>query len=107
MKRLPIAIILITTLTLALLPALIGAPQDPRADWVASTLKNMTLDEKIGQMIMPQTEGAFANFNSDYIQRQKARITSMHVGGFIVSRGTPTDTAAFINELQRTAKIPL
>lgn len=67
----------------------------------------MTLDQKIGQMLFDTGEAAFININSDYFQRMKWRIENLHLGGYILYRGTPHDTAALINELQRSAKIPL
>lgn len=85
-----------------------AAPPNPSAEaWVQSTLKSMSLEEKVGQMIMVQAEGAFTNFNSDYFERLRTRVSSMHVGGLIVYRGVPYDTAALINELQRVSKVPL
>ncbi len=67
----------------------------------------MTLDEKVGQMFMVQAEGGFINVNTDYFGRLKARAETMHVGGFIVYRGAPYETAALTNELQRASKLPL
>jgi len=95
-------------LTIPLLCLFLAAAQKPSADdWVASTLKSMSLQEKIGQMIMVQAEGQFTNFGSDYFDVLRRRVTGMHVGGFIVYRGMPYDTAALINELQRVSKLPL
>jgi beta-N-acetylhexosaminidase len=104
--------ILVVALTLLLLtPAAVPQPKAAKATpaeaWVASTLKSMTLDEKIGQMVMPQMEGAFSNFGSEHFRIQLARVKSLNVGGLIVFRGTPVDTAAMLNELQRNSKIPL
>ncbi len=75
--------------------------------WVAATLKNMTIDEKIGQMLFDRVEGAFQNFESEGFQHYVDKVKKLHMGGFIVYRGTPHDTAALINELQRNAKVPL
>jgi beta-N-acetylhexosaminidase len=76
--------------------------------WVDKTLKSMTLDEKIGQMLFPGLP--FANFRSiDSTDFQNARknVEQFHVGGYHTFGGDPASIALFLNELQRLAKVPL
>ena len=68
----------------------------------------MTLDEKIGQMIMPGWDvGAFRNVDSDEFAKARRNIVDFHVGGLHVYGGDPTPVALAINEMQRLAKVPL
>ncbi|HYS53312.1 MAG TPA: glycoside hydrolase family 3 N-terminal domain-containing protein [Thermoanaerobaculia bacterium] len=81
-----------------------GAP--PR--WVEKTLRSMSLDEKIGQMIMPGYEvGSFRNVDSDEFVKVRRNIVEFHVGGVHVYGGDPTPVALAINEMQKLAKVPL
>ena len=72
--------------------------------WVDSIMKNLTLDEKIGQLFMIQ-----AYSNKD--KKHEAYITSMiekyHVGNLIFMQGTPEKQARLTNKYQDSAKIPL
>ncbi|HEY8132371.1 MAG TPA: glycoside hydrolase family 3 N-terminal domain-containing protein [Thermoanaerobaculia bacterium] len=98
MKRL-LAILLITTPLFA---------ADARTRWVEKTLRSMTLDEKIGQMIMPGYEiGSFRNVDSDEFAKVRRYIVEFHVGGVHVYGGDPTPVALAINEMQKLAKVPL
>jgi len=56
---------------------------------VETTLASLSLDEKIGQMLMPGTP------------------VNVPVGGYHVFGGDPTSVALMINEMQRAAKVPL
>jgi len=68
----------------------------------------MTLDEKIGQMLMPGYEvGSFRNLDSDEFTKVRRNIVDFHVGGLHVYGGDPTPVALAINEMQRLAKVPL
>lgn len=84
--------------------------------WAATTLRKMTVEEKIGQMIMPWARVEFMNANSpDYLQlRDEMRL--YHVGGFGVTvftegsaliKSEPYEAAAMTNALQRDSKYPL
>ena len=53
--------------------------------WAASTLRKMSLEEKIGQMIMPWARIEFMNLNSpEYLSLQE-KMRKYHVGGFGVT----------------------
>ena len=84
--------------------------------WAAGTLRRMTLEEKIGQMIMPWARVEFMNADSpDYVQL-KEEMRRFHVGGFGVTvftegsaliKSEPFEAAAMTNALQRDSKYPL
>src|SRR5258708_24181436 len=105
--------------------ALIAAPRDPftldRAgeQWVAQTLKKLTLDEKIGQLIVPSLESNFLSTDSDTFDALTRLVREYHVGGFhvfgasmpapsvllnpgygTVILGQPFSAASLINRLQ-------
>ena len=76
--------------------------------WVEKTLRSMTLDEKIGQMLMPGNPlGAFRNLDSDELTKMRAEVVDYHAGGYHVFGGDPAAVALIVNELQRQAKVPL
>jgi beta-N-acetylhexosaminidase len=86
------------------------------ATWVESTLKKMTLREKIGQMLMPHYFGVFTSAESPEYRALVHEVEVNHVGGFIVGtergplgieRSQVYPTAVLTNELQKRAKIPL
>lgn len=77
-------------------------------NWIENTLESMTLDEKIGQMLMPGNAlGAFRNLDSEEFQKIKSDIIDYKAGAYHVFGGDPAAVALLINEVQRRAKIPL
>lgn len=76
-------------------------------NWVNKTLKRMSLEEKIGQMIVCQYSGIFVSSESDYLEDLKALIVNQKIGGLIIYGGNVYETAYLTNSLQRLAKIPL
>jgi len=75
--------------------------------WVDRTLKSMTLDEKIGQLLVPNTWGGFKSLDSPEFQKLRSDDVDYHVGGYHVSSGDAAGVAVVINEMQHLAKIPL
>jgi len=75
--------------------------------WVGRSLKNMSLREKIGQMIICRYIGRFVNQESDYFAQLKHLIEDQHIGGLIMFRGMVYETAALTNACQDMADIPL
>src|SRR5437016_8405422 len=76
--------------------------------WVEKTLRSMTLDEKIGQMMMPGNPlGAFRNVDSDEFTKIRSDIVDYHAGGYHVFGGDPAAVALIVNEMQKLAKVPL
>ncbi|MFQ5816445.1 MAG: glycoside hydrolase family 3 N-terminal domain-containing protein [Terriglobia bacterium] len=81
------------------------------------TLKRMTLEEKIGQLLMVGYHGAYASRDSETFARLVRQVEELHVGGLIVStrRHRPAGFALseiyahanLTNRLQRRARIPL
>ena len=59
-----------------------AAPQlDPRAArWVRTTLDEMTLDQKVGQLIMPSFRSTYLSSDSDVYDKLVSLVHEQHVG---------------------------
>jgi beta-N-acetylhexosaminidase len=86
------------------------------AAWVESTLRKMTLREKLGQLLMPYYFGAFTSTESSAYKDLLHQVEDNHVGGFIIGtirgplgieRSQVYPTAVITNELQGYATVPL
>jgi beta-N-acetylhexosaminidase len=84
--------------------------------WVVHTLKKMTLEEKLGQLVMVFYYGGFISSESAQYKELLRRVEVNHIGGFVVqTRGSPIGversqvypTALLANQLQSHAKVPL
>lgn len=96
-------------------PTSSGRPSISSA-WVESTLKKMTVREKIGQMLMPYYFGGFTSTESPEYKELLHQVKDNHVGGFIIGtirgplgieRSQVYPTAVMANQLQSEAGIPL
>ncbi|MEP7213346.1 MAG: glycoside hydrolase family 3 N-terminal domain-containing protein [Acidobacteriota bacterium] len=75
--------------------------------WVESTLKSLTLRERIGQMIVTGAIGEYKNVNSDKFAEIRKQIVENKLGGFVFYRGDVLELAALTNEMQKLSKVPL
>jgi beta-N-acetylhexosaminidase len=85
---------------------------EPAASWADKTLNGMTLDEKIGQLIIPAVVGMFLSQDSDTFKQMARDVTEFHVGGYhmlgeVNRLHEPVGVALLLNHLQELAKIPL
>lgn len=76
-------------------------------DWVRKTLRSMTLDEKIGQMIMADANIVFWNRESEEYKKLQHHIVDNKVGGVILFRSEVWPTVVITNRWQEMAKLPL
>jgi beta-N-acetylhexosaminidase len=67
----------------------------------------MTPRDKAAQLVWPQLFGDYTPASSASWRRVEDLITRQHVGGFIMSIGSPIETAAKINAMQRLSALPL
>ena len=90
------------------------APTD--SAWVEKTLKNMSLQEKLGQMLVVYYFGEFTSTESSDYKDLVDEVEKKHVGGFIlgtrrqplgIERGGVYAAAVLGNQMQKRAKIPL
>jgi beta-N-acetylhexosaminidase len=94
--------------------------------WVARTLGRMTLDGKIGQMLVPSFESTYLASDTDRFEELSRYVKEQHVGGFIafggsqpvpgvllnpgyasVTLGQPLAAASLFNRLQALSPVPL
>jgi beta-N-acetylhexosaminidase len=82
-------------------PAFTGYLNDP---WVNSHMERMTLQEKIGQLIMPEVYPDQSELHRGDIEKIIKRYKP---GGLLIMKGTPSKTARWINDFQRNSDVPL
>jgi beta-glucosidase-like glycosyl hydrolase len=70
-------------------------------------IETLSLDEKIGQLIVPGAHGTFMNANSHSYLRLTREAVDLHVGGFIWFVSNVYETAMLIRNLQSLVRIPL
>ena len=75
--------------------------------WSLMVLGEMTLEEKVAQMVMPWVLGDFSPEGSEDHKRLTAMIDSFGIGGVIVSVGSPSEVAVKLNDLQNHSQYPL
>jgi beta-glucosidase-like glycosyl hydrolase/CubicO group peptidase (beta-lactamase class C family) len=80
---------------------------EAKSVWVDETIARLTLEEKIGQMIMPRATGYFVNSESDEYQKMFRLVKDRKVGGFCFFQSDIYATAVTINMLQELSEIPL
>lgn len=72
--------------------------------WAEEMLKEMTLDEKIGQLFMI---AVYSNKDKDYEDKIEKTIRTYRVGGLIFFQGEPVRQAELTNRYQKASKYPL
>jgi beta-N-acetylhexosaminidase len=77
------------------------------ADWVDCQLAGMTLREKAAQMVWPQVFGDYVPADAPQWRKISGWITQQHVGGIIMSVGSPLEIALKLNALQGMSDLPL
>src|SRR5215813_9810401 len=84
--------------------------------WVDTTLRKMSTDEKIGQLLFTTYHGSFLPTDSAAYKTILHDVRDLHSGGFIiVTHGSPLGivksqvypTAVLANQLQAASKLPL
>jgi beta-N-acetylhexosaminidase len=84
--------------------------------WAQKTLKKLTLEEKIGQMLLVWARAEFLNLDSPEYARLRELIRKYHLGCFgltvpvdgpFVLRNQPLEAAMVTNQLQLDSELPL
>src|SRR5712664_3959886 len=84
--------------------------------WVETTLRKMSADEKIGQLLFTTYHGSFTAADWAAYRQIMHDVTDLHVGGFInITQGSPLGivksqaypTAVLTNQVQAKSKLPL
>ena len=79
----------------------------PAAVDVDALIASLSVRDKIAQLVMPWIPGSYAAFDDEAFRRMQGWVDSLHVGGLIVSVGSPFDVAAKLNRLQERSPLPL
>lgn len=83
------------------------ANRSTAGDWADSVLATLSPRDKAAQLVWPQLFGDFTPTSSAAWTRVSDLITTQHVGGFIMSIGSPVETAEKLNAMQRLSRLPL
>jgi beta-N-acetylhexosaminidase len=102
-----------TTATIPAAPAplqpVAAAPRGPVSDaaWADSVLATLSLRDKAAQMVWPWMLGDYTASDDANYQRIERLMREQHLGGLIISVGSPTEIAAKLNALQSVSPLPL
>ncbi|MGH9173827.1 MAG: glycoside hydrolase family 3 protein, partial [Vicinamibacterales bacterium] len=94
--------------------------------WVETTMKKLSSDQMVGQLLMPRFAGVYTSSDSDIYDRLSSLVQQAHIGGVIgfggeeavpqvllnptygpIILGQPLALASMLNRLQAIAPIPL
>ena len=78
-----------------------------RSAEVTHRLRSLSLRDRIAQLIMPWIPGTYTAFDDSTFGQVRDWVDSLHVGGIVVSIGSPLDIAAKLNFLQRRSRLPI
>lgn len=77
------------------------------AEWIDDQLGKMSLEEKIGQLVMVRVPGHYLSTESEEYARLVHLVREDKVGGLVVLQGDVYETAMLLNRLQQEADVPL
>ena len=123
----PRAIVVVAALALLVLPVRSQEPLDKAAQqWVNTTLKKLTLEQLVGQMVFAPLQSTYLSSDSDEYDALATLIRESHIGGVIafggseaipqvmlnstygaVILGQPFELASIFNRLQSLSALPL
>jgi beta-N-acetylhexosaminidase len=75
--------------------------------WADSVLTTLSLRDKAAQMVWPWVLGDYTATDDPAYRRVEQLVRQQHVGGIIISVGSPTEIAAKLNALQQASALPL
>lgn len=84
----------------------LAAPHAEAEAWAESTLAELSLQQKVGQMICEQMRGDIELDGPEFRHLIKL-IQDYEIGAFVLYGGSSLHTAALLNRLQQESKIPL
>ena len=112
----PKLLALVTVVLCACAPAA-GGPPSPSPEGIPSEvgaeptvdaiLEGLSRHDRIAQLVVPYIPGTYTAYDDAAFARMQAWVDSLHVGGLIVSVGSPLDIAAKLNRLQQRSRLPL
>jgi beta-N-acetylhexosaminidase len=118
--------LLLSTVALAQTPALSTDLDRAAARWVDETIKKMTLDEKVGQLVVSSINSTYLPTDTDEFEAIARKVVDLKIGGILMFGGTepapavltanhygtvilgqPLAAASMLNRLQSLARVPL
>lgn len=75
--------------------------------WIDSTLRSLSRRDRVGQMIMVWVLGDYTNARDAGFLKLISQVEREHIGGLVMSLGSPIELADKVNALQRHASVPL
>jgi len=84
--------------------------------WVTATLRSLSLEEKIGQMLMGRCFLDYSGFDSPDYKELRDDLQKHHIGSLVIAahinrqglvRPSPLEAAKVANQLQADSKLPL
>src|SRR3989449_3739767 len=84
--------------------------------WAEQTLKGLSLEEKVGQMLQVRYYADYKDFDSNAYKHVRDELQKYHIGSVVFGmhfnrlgpvRSSPLDAARVANQLQRDSKLPL
>ncbi len=107
MKKAYIALIIFFAIISTAAESEFGMSYARNQSWAELKLKEMTLREKIAQMIVTYSDGYALDESDKSFKRLKNLIETEKVGGVIFFKGRVLDEAKLINKLQGLSETPL
>jgi beta-glucosidase-like glycosyl hydrolase/CubicO group peptidase (beta-lactamase class C family) len=85
-----------------------GIPlNDAGRRWVEQSLASLSLRDRVAQLVMVWVLGDYTSTTDSSFVQARNWVADDHVGGVVMSLGTPIEVAAKVNDLQRAAQLPL
>ena len=88
-------------------PAPVAAPAPSGISWSDSVLATMSLRDKAAQLVWPMVFGDFTPVASAGWTRVQSYVATDHIGGLVMSVGSPMEIAQKLNAMQRLSTVPL
>jgi beta-N-acetylhexosaminidase len=85
----------------------VAASRTSDAAWADSVLATLSLRDRVAQMVWPWVLGDYTAADDPAFTRIERLVREQHLGGIIISVGSPTEIAAKLNALQRVSPLPL
>ena len=76
-------------------------------DWADETLRELSLRDKIAQLVHVRAPGRFINRQSDEFKKVEALIRDNRIGGLALFAGNVYESSILLNEFQEISKLPL
>ena len=104
--------LIMAALACGLLLPLVAAPSSPfpldeeAEAWVRETLAAMTLEQRVGQLLMPRLVRGAAT-SPEVFEETRRLVEELGLGGITLSVRSAADSVPFLNDLQASSEVPL